>query len=60
MNRTACPNCGSENFCYGELKDYIFGSSDYTAVWECKCQNCDTQFMLYDFYTYTGSEVKEC
>ena len=60
MNRTACPNCGSENFCYGELKDYIFGSSDYTAVWECKCQDCDTQFMLYDFYTYTGSEVKEC
>ena len=60
MNRTACPNCGSENFCYGELKDYIFGSSDYTAVWECKCQDCDTPFMLYDFYTYTGSEVKEC
>ena len=60
MNRIACPNCGSENFCYGELKDYIFDSSDYTAVWECKCQDCDTQFMLYDFYTYTGSEVKEC
>ena len=54
MNRTACPNCGSENFCYGELKDYIFGSSDYTAVWECKCQDCDTQFMLYDFLLILG------
>lgn len=60
MNRIACPKCGSENFCYGELKDDLFGNSDYTAAWECKCQDCDTRFMLYEFYTYACSEVREC
>ena len=60
MNRIACPKCGSKNFCYGELKDDIFGNSDYTAAWECKCLDCDTRFMLYEYYTYTCSEVKEC
>ena len=60
MNKNACPNCGSEIFCYGELKDEVFDNRDYTAIWECKCQDCDTRFMLYEYYTYTDSEVKEC
>lgn len=60
MNKIACPKCGSEIFCYGELKDYDFYCGRCTALWECKCQDCDTRFMLCEYYNHIDSEVKEC
>ena len=60
MNKIACPKCGSEIFCYGELKDYDFYCGRCTALWDCKCQDCDARFMLCEYYNHIDSEVKEC
>lgn len=57
MDVVKCPYCGSELVFYDELEDYIFGTSRYTAIWRCRCHDCDEVFTVHDFYNYEHSEV---
>ena len=57
MDVVKCPYCGSEVVFYEELEDYIFDEVNYTAVWKCKCHDCNKVFTVHDFYNYDRSEV---